>query len=493
MLVDEQNAPATKPGDSHDLRVRKMTDSSQTQSIKEVGARVGKIKIERGYPSQATIKALYDEMDYQRAVQAYLWAMPAVAQNELRLGLERDLGVGSKDVVIFDNFVDPKGIFLTANNTTIYIGAYLNMERDGSMVLDMPPGLLGMFDDLWQVPISDVGFVGPDRGAGGRFLVLPPGYKGEIPGGYFIVRSSTNLVSLMARGLVKDGDVQGAADNLRKARIYPYTQQHNPPQTRFVSGSGKVVNTIAPAGFEYWERLSAIINSEPVQEKDRLIMAMLKPLGIEKGKPFKPDARQRDLLTEAATVGNAMAKSLSYASRNPESIYYPGKHWRLNFEVNPEMENKYSTQLDERTTYTYAAIFVARGMILKSPGTGSQYLSAFQDKDGNWLDGGKSYRLRVPANVPAKLFWSVTVYDSDTRSMVQTDTNIAAKSSYDKLQTDPDGSVDLYFGPTVAKGFEGNFVKTISGRGFFPMFRWYGPLEPFFDKSWSLPDVELVK
>jgi hypothetical protein len=431
-------------------------------------------------------------MDFQRAVQAYLWAMPAVAQNELRLGLDRDLGVGYNDVVIFDNFVDPNGMFLTANNTTIYIGAYLKLERDGPVVLDMPPGLLGMIDDLWQVPISDVGFVGPDKGAGGKFLVLPPGYKGEVPDGYFIVRSTTNLVSLMARGLVKDGDVKGAADNLRKARIYSYSQRAAPPESRFLSGSGKVVNTIAPAGFEYWERLSAIINSEPVQEKDRIIMAMLGPLGIEKDKPFKPDARQRELLTEAAMVGNVMAKSLSYASRNPDSIYYPGRHWRLNFEINPEMENKYSTQLDERTTYTYSAIFVARGMILKSPGTGSQYLSAFQDKDGNWLDGGKSYRLRVPANVPVKLFWSVTVYDSESRSMVQTDTNVAARSSYDKLKTNEDGSVDLYFGPTSPKGYENHWVKTVPNKGFFPMFRWYGPLEPFFDKSWSLPDVELA-
>jgi hypothetical protein len=458
-----------------------------------VDTRIGKIEIERGYPSQATIKKLYDEMDFQRAVQAYLWAMPAVAQNELRQGLERDLGVGYNDVVIFDNFLDPKGVFLTGNSTTIYIGTYLNLLRDGPVVLDMPPGLLGMIDDLWQVPLADVGFVGPDKGAGGKFLVLPPGYAGEIPDGYFIAQSPTCLVSLMARGLVKGDDVKGAADNLRKTRIYPFGQRETPPQTRFISASGKVINSIAPAGFGYWERLSAIINTEPIQEKDRLIMAMLAPLGIEKEKPFKPDARQRNLLTEAARVGNAMAKSLSYASRNPESIYYEGKHWRLNFEINPEMENKYSTQLDERTTYTYAAIFVARGMILKSPGTGSQYLSAFQDQDGDWLDGEKSYRLRVPASVPVKLFWSVTLYDSDNRSMVQTDTNVATRSSYDKLKANEDGSVDLYFGPRSPGGYESNWIKTVAGKGFFPMFRWYGPLEPFFDKSWSLSDVEKVK
>jgi hypothetical protein len=457
----------------------------------DFNTRIGTLTVERGYPSEATITKLYDEMDFQRAVQGYLWAMPAVAQNELGEGLKRDLGVGgTNSVVIFDDFVDPKGVYLTANDTTIYIGAYLSLQNNEPVVLDMPPGLLGMIDDLWQVPISDVGFVGPDKGAGGKFLILPPAYKGEIPEGYFIVRSSTNLVSLMARGLVKDGDVKGAVANLRKARVYPYAQREKPTDTNFVSGSGKAVNSVAPAGFEYWERLAAIINSEPVQEKGRLMMAMLAPLGIEKGKPFNPDARQRGLLTEAALVGNAMAKSLSYASRNPESIYYPGKHWRLNFEINPEMENKYSTQLDERTTYTYAAIFVAKGMIIKTPGTGSQYLSAFQDKDGGWLDGGKSYRLHVPANVPAKLFWSTTGYDSDTRSMVQADQNKSAKSSYDKLEKNDDGSVDLYFGPTPPKGHASNWTQTVLDKGFFTMFRWYGPTEPFFDKSWALPDVE---
>jgi hypothetical protein len=464
--------------------------TSADARAQEIDTRIGKIAVERGYPSPATMTKLYDEMDFQRAVQAYLWAMPALAQDSFRRGIERDLGVGYNDIAIFDDFVGPQSLVLTGNTTTLYIVGYLNLERDGPVVLDMPPGLLGMIDELWQVPLADVGFTGPDKGAGGKFLVLPPGYKGEIPKGYFVLRSPTNVVGFLARGLVKDGNVKAAVDNLRRTRIYSYRQRQNPPQTRFTSGSGKALNTIAPAGFEYWEQLSAIVNREPVRTEDRLMMAMLAPLGIEKGKPFKPDARQRALLTEAATIGNAMAKTISYASRNPVSLYYPGKHWRFNFEINPEMENKYSTQLDERTAYTYSAIWVARGMILKTPGAGSQYLTAFQDRDGDWLDGGKSYRLRVPANVPVKLFWSVTVYDSDTRSLVQTDQNLVAKSSYDKLKTNPDGGTDLFFGPTAPDGFAGNWIKTAPGKGFFAMFRWYGPTEPFFDKSWSLPDVE---
>ena len=219
---------------------------------------------------------------------------------------------------------------------------------------------------------------------------------------------------------------------------------------------------------------------------------MMKPLGVEKGRPFNPDARQKKILTDAAEVGFLMAQTISMAPRFDNASSYPDTHWEWVITLNPNQETEYYSQLDERTDYTFEAITMAEGMVKALVGAGSQYMSSAKDSTGAWLDGGKAYRLHVPANVPVKEFWSVTVYDNMTRSMIQTDTNKAAVSSYDKLKTNPDGSIDLYFGPQAPHGDETKWVKTTPGKGWFTYFRWYSPTQAFFDKSWTLPDIESV-
>jgi len=260
--------------------------------------------------------------------------------------------------------------------------------------------------------------------------------------------------------------------------------------------SGKYANTIEPAGLEYWKLLSEVINNNPVAERDRFFMAMLKPLGSEKDKPFAPDARQKRILEEGALLGHAMTQATSYASRST-SPEYPGKNWanafgNLNTTEGHQQEAEYYSQLDERLFYLYLATWSAEAMNLPFPSKGSRYLESFKDKDGNWLDGAKNYKLRVPANVPAEEFWSVTVYDNLTRSMTMNKANKAAIGSYDKITLNADGSADFYFGPKAPAGLESNWIDTSASKGWFVWFRFFGPKEPFFDLSWQLPDVEAV-
>jgi hypothetical protein len=455
-----------------------------------VETKIGKIDLQNGYPTSQSVTKLYDELDFERAVQAYIWAMPTVALDALRIANKRDWGVDYNGVGIVDKFTTPAVGALTGNSTTIYAASFVDLGRDGPVVIDSPPGAYGVVDDYWQRPVTEIGPFGPDKGKGGKFLLVPPGYKNALPKDYFVAHSLTNRVIYLVRAFVKGGDVKSAADTLAKIGIYPLSAAGSPPKTNIFMAGDKGMDSIAPRGFEYWERLANIIDRETVNERDRFFHAMLMPLGIEKGKPFHPDTRQRKILTDAAEVGFLMAQTISMSPRLGNASGYPGTHWEWVLTLNPNQEGKYYSQLDERTDYTFEAITVAEGMVKPIVGAGSQYMSADKDKAGAWLDGGKTYRLHVPANVPVKEFWSVTVYDNLTRSMVQTDTNKAAISSYDKLKTNPDGSINVYFGPQAPQGGESNWIKTLPGKGWFTYFRWYGPSQAFFDKSWRLPDID---
>ncbi|MBD9448126.1 DUF1214 domain-containing protein [Rhizobium sp. RHZ01] len=282
---------------------------------------------------------------------------------------------------------------------------------------------------------------------------------------------------------------------IAKSKVYPYSERANPKPNRVLRVSGKHVSTDFPKGIEYWKMLSEVINHNPVEERDRFFMAMLKPLGIEKGKPFAPDERQKRILEEGARLGHAMSQNLSFESRLSASPAY--KHWVnviiVTTKEGSQQESEYYSELDERVNYLYLGTWPAYAMTLPFPSKGQRYLEAFKDKDGNWLDGAKHYKLHVPANVPVEEFWSITVYDNLTRSMTMNKENRAAISSYDKITKNADGSADLYFGPKAPAGLEANWVDTSASKGWFVWFRFYAPTEPFFDQSWQLSDFERVK
>jgi hypothetical protein len=445
-----------------------------------------------GYPTKETVEKLYDERDFQRACQAYLWALPFVSFGEIGAGFMQS-GAAPGDLVMLDTY-PALSKFLTPNATTPYAFTWVNLEKTGAFVIEVPAGpTAGLVNDLWQRPVTDMGLPGPDKGQGGKFVVLGPDQS--APGGaegYIVVRSSTFNNLIMLRVLAPDPEEQKRLQS--RIRFYAFSQRANPPEGKVLkAGAGPVAN--APRGMAYWEKLSRWINEEPVEERDRVMMAMLRPLGIEKGKLFNPDARQKKILTEATLVGEAMARANDFDKRGMElSHYADGVQWHFALAFEPNQEAKFYTQVDERAAWFYEAACVSVGMLGRTPNIGSVYLGCSKDKDGDWLDGATTYRLRVPANAPVKQFWSLTVYDVDTRSLIQNTEQQADRSSRQPdLVKNTDGSVDLYVGPKAPAGFEKNWIPTVPGKAWFPYFRLYAPTEAHFDRTWILPDFEKVK
>jgi hypothetical protein len=275
-----------------------------------------------------------------------------------------------------------------------------------------------------------------------------------------------------------------------QVRLYPYSQRKSPATAKVIFAKKNFTQS-HPRGLAYWESGNEFIQREPVQERDRLFMAMLRSLDIEKGKPFQPDSRMKGILADGAVMGEQMARVTVYEKRFENAYYRKDAKWQYALVVEPSQRQPNYDEIDERTDWFYEAIGASYAMITKTPGVGSVYLATYQDKDGEWLDGGKNYRLRVPPNPPMKQFWAASVYDMDTRNLMGNESAVAEISSNTKgLQKNPDGSVDVYFGPKPPQGKEANWVETQKGIFWFPYFRLYAPTEAYFDKSWPLLDIE---
>src|SRR5271168_5360592 len=472
------------------------TASAQAQT-QTIDTRIGKLEFthdfDNGYPTKETVEKLFDERDFQRATQLYLWALPMVSLGEVEQVLATVPGAAHGDIMRADT-VPAIRRFLTGNATTPYLMTWLNLEKSGPLVIEVPAGpTAGFVDDLWQRPVTDMGLPGPDKGNGGKFLVLGPGQAApEGANDYILVRSTTFNNLWLTRLLSPDAQEREAM--LAKIRLYSFSQRATPPETKVRSVGGGTTYANAPRGLAYWEKLSRWVNEEPVQERDRIMMAMLRSIGIEKGKPFQPDARMKKLLTEATLVGEAMAKANDFQKRDmPLAHYVDGSRWEFALALDPSQEAQYYTQLDERAAWFYEATATSKGMVTKTPGVGSIYLGTYKDKDGNWLDGASTYRLHVPPNAPVTQFWSITLYDVSTRTLIQNNTEVTDRSSRQDLTKNADGSVDLYFGPQAPAGFEKNWIPTVAGKAWFPYFRLYGPTEAHFDGKWVLPDIEKVQ
>ena len=457
-----------------------------------VDTRIGTLEFFDGFPTDATVQKVYDNLDFMRGVQVFLNTTPAASLVAMRAGF-RELGAVDGTIAIFEDLIDSKSLFLTPNSESIYTGSWLDL-KDGPMVVESPPNTLGIVNDFWFRYVADLGNAGPDRGRGGKFLFLPPAYDGPVPSGYFVYRSPTYGNALMWRGFLGDGDPRPAVESIKQhARIYPLAQASNPPEQRFINVSGREVNTIHANNYEVFEEVNQVVQEEPVESIDPETLGLLASIGIEKGKPFAPDARMREILTEAAAVANATARALLFDTREQEAFIYENGAWFVPWiGGSHEWLANGARLLDARSMFFYYATFVTPAMTVKMVGVGSQYGVAVRDADGNGLDGSKTYKLTLPPNVPAADFWSLVVYDNQTRSMLQTDQQFPSLNSQRGVQANAAGSFDIYFGSEAPAGMDSNWIQTIPGKGWNMIFRLYGPLEPWFDKTWRLGEIELV-
>ena len=517
----------------------------QNATADSVETRLGTFTYLDGAPTRETVEKVYDHLDLMHGIESFVNAYQGASTSAIMKGLN-DAGVPNNTAIIFSELMDSKSVFLTANADVVYFLSVFDVS-DGPIVVETPPMALGVIDDMWFRWVTDFGLAGPDRGAGGKYLLLPPGYEGTVPdGGYYVLHLRTTRAVAIGRMFLENNDPKPPVELIKKTlKIYRYQpggfgtsigtalEGKVPllrnaagqldwsflgpqPAAKFTEGTGKVMNTIPPNDFSYFEMINGLVQKEPADSLDPEIMGSLAAIGIVKGKPFNPDARMRKILTEAAAIGTATARTVNWRPRESEGFaYYPGSNWTnylfvggYTFEtpppavsstgvVTPYPATGYRT-LNVRTGMFFFATFVTPAMIMRLTGIGSQYLGAFVDSRGEYLDGGKTYKVTLPPNIPAARFWSFTVHDNQTRSMLETPQRYprAGSQSYPSpaAVASPDGSTTVYFGPSKPAGVsDGNWIQTDPAKGWNTLLRLYSPLEPFFAKTWRPGEIELVQ
>jgi hypothetical protein len=458
--------------------------------------RIGELNADDGVPTVETAKVIYDNLDFQHGVTSFLSGIQIASMEAFRRGL-KTFGPPNKTVVLFENLMDSKALWLTPNTTSVYMLMWLQLG-DEPYVLETPADVLGIIDDHWFKYVADFGRLGDDKNQGGKFLIVPPGYKGKIPEGYIVKHTNTYGNWVIWRGFQKDGSPKPAIDLTKKVfKAYPFSQKDNPPALNFVNASGVLNCTIHNMDVSIFDEINEVVQSEPAQGQDPEILGYFASIGIKKGQEFKPDARMHKILVEAAKVGSMTARTLISRPRDEAFLLFP-KHSKV--WTNPFVGGSYKFEvdgvslIDARAAFHFYATGITPAMAKKIVGKGSKYAVAYLDKNMNPLDGSKTYRVHIPPNVPAKDFWSFTLYDNQTRAMLQTDQRFPGLDQNKKgLVVNKDGSVDVYFGPKPPKGHEANWIQTIPHRGWNMLFRVYGPLDPWFDKTWYPGDPELVE
>ncbi len=469
---------------------------------KKVKTRIGTLKFFDGIPTKKTAALVYDNLDFLRGVETFLNGIPATSVEGIRRGMVR-LGLkNSNQALIFDQLMDSNPLFLTGNTSTVYCSVIIDLKKDGPTVVEVPPESgPGTVNDAYFRFVIDMGPPGPDRGKGGKYLILPPDYEGDAPDGYFSAKSTSYINWLILRGFLVDGKSDFSSNLYRTGlKVYPLAKAADPPKMEFLNGSKKPFNTIHANNYEFFEELHTVIGREPIEMLDPELRGLFASIGIQKGKPFAPDARMKKILTEAVAVGNATARTLLWYERDESEFLYKDSYWKKGFIGDSykylKDEGMGGRNLDARVHFHYNATVNTPAMAWKLIGKGSQYAWGYLDSNGNYLDGGKNYRMNLPKDPPVKKFTSIVVYDSQTRSELQTSQPYPSYNNLrdkDKVIVNDDGSVDLYFGPKAPAGKEANWIQTVKGKGWFCLLRLYSPYEAWYDKTWRPGEIELVK
>jgi len=454
---------------------------------------LGTLEFFDGLPSEATVNKTYDFLDKARGTETFLNGIPAASIYAVLEGL-KEAGLKPCDVGIFEDLMDAKSLFLTGNSTTPYIFGEIDLKA-GPVVIEIGSPVLGFVDDAYFRFVSDIGLTGPDKGKGGKYLFVGPDYEGEIPEGYFVAKSKTYRHWLFLRAFANDGNMKKAMANFKAGfKCYPLAQSQNPPKQKFLNLSGKQFNTIHANDRHFFDELNAVIQYEPAEAFDAELVGLFASIGIKKGQAFAPDERMQKTLDEAAAIGNATARAIGFRPRGRAAYFYPDRQWYTPFSGGHDFMNNGEMILNDRIMFHYGATGITPAMATPQVGTGSAYAVTAVDTHGEYLNGSKTYKVTLPPSVPVNNFWSFMVYSGQHRSMLETDQKFAGlDSNSPSIKANDDGSYTIWFGPKAPQGHEDNWVQTLPNKSFFVLLRLYGPLEPWFDKTWKPGDFELVE
>lgn len=471
------------------------------------------LPLENNRPTADTSQNLMEELTFQRAMQTYLWAMPLLNTAGMRDGAKQAFGSGYNIMPIWNKRLSAKTKITTPNSDLIYGMAFENLAKTGPLVFEAPPRLQGILLDFWQRPMpvdgmdfaGDVGLPGPDKGAGGKFLILPPGYDKEVPKGYYVYRSGTNNVFIFLRSFYKDlANIQPAVDLLKQSRIYPLGQKDGAKPMQFPDASDHELNMLPRNSFEAFTQLKQIVDEEGDNLAGPDWLGMLAGIGIAADQPFSPDERSRELLDAAAKTGYKTSRVIGFQPGVGKADFhvYKDRKW-LNpvnnlssrwpnapLDLTWEAKQGGYRHLDARAWFFTDYYSISPGMVSMTPGKGAFYMIAFEDADGDQLTGDQSYKVNLPANIPAELFWSVTLYEAENASGLDNGQPFPSLGKLNKPVKNADGSIDLYIGPKAPEGKEKNWLATAPGRGFFSILRLYAPSKPAIDGSWKPGDLE---
>jgi len=474
---------------------KEVMDSISTPN--EVKTSIGTLKFLDGAPYPETATKVYDYLDTTRAMDTFLKGMPGASLKALIDGAHSIGAVEANEVMIFDNLMGAESLFLTGNSSTVYAIPDLDLKRDGPTVVEVPDGLLGAANDAWFRYINNLP-------TAGKYLYLPPGYDGPVPDGFAVYRPKTYRIWVFMRSSVKNGDVKAAASLVKdNVKVYPLSKFADQPEMKWVSASGKAFNTIHPNNSEFYHHLDEIIQYEPLEILDAETRGLFASIGIEKGKKFAPDKRMQKILADGVALGNAASRAVAWYPRydmNMKGVrVYPDTNsaWIMAYTARNVFFNGKDGQTmntDARVMFHYPYTAVTPAMAAPREGTGSDYAIAYVDSKKQAFDGGKTYKLNIPADPPVGNFWAVTVYDTQTRSMLQSNQKFpTVGGNTEGLKKNDDGSYTVYFGPKAPKGYENNWIETIPGKSWFVALRMYSPLKPWIDQTWRPSEIELVK